>query len=110
MHDGLTKRLALWATCLLLPQLLSAARLNTSWLVPAGRVRVDYKGLAAPEMKICALTFDDGPDGVCTPAVATILAEHKIHGTFFVIGNRLEQYPKTLQMLASQGNEIGNHS
>jgi Polysaccharide deacetylase len=38
----------------------------------------------------CALTFDDGPDPVWTPAVLESLAEHRIRATFFVIGSRAD--------------------
>jgi peptidoglycan/xylan/chitin deacetylase (PgdA/CDA1 family) len=38
----------------------------------------------------CALTFDDGPDPVRTPAVLESLAEHRLRATFFVIGSRAD--------------------
>ena len=38
----------------------------------------------------CALTFDDGPDPVWTPAVLESLAEHRLRATFFVIGSRAD--------------------
>jgi hypothetical protein len=37
-----------------------------------------------------ALTFDDGPDPVWTPAVLESLAEHRLRATFFVIGSRAD--------------------
>jgi Polysaccharide deacetylase len=38
----------------------------------------------------CALTFDDGPDPVWTPAVLESLPEHRLRATFFVIGSRAD--------------------
>ena len=60
--------------------------------------------------KVVALTFDDGPDAVKTPAVLESLAKHNVHATFFVIGNRAEKQPQLLKMMAAQGHEIANHS
>jgi peptidoglycan/xylan/chitin deacetylase (PgdA/CDA1 family) len=88
----------------------SAASLNTGWLVPAGHVKVDYKTLAKPSMKICALTFDDGPDGKYTPQVAAILNHYQVHATFFVIGRRTTANPQVLKALVAAGFEIGNHT
>ena len=34
-----------------------------------------------------ALTFDDGPDPAGTPAVLDVLAEQKVHATFFMLGS-----------------------
>ena len=103
-----------WACAALLSAgmllLTSASRLNTAWLVPAGDVRIDYKTLARPQMKVCALTFDDGPDGKYTPQIAAILGRYQIHATFFVIGRRINDNPQVLLDLVKAGYEIGNHS
>jgi peptidoglycan/xylan/chitin deacetylase (PgdA/CDA1 family) len=90
--------------------LTSASRLDTAWLVPAGDVHVDYKALAQPDMKVCALTFDDGPDAKYTPQVAAILLHYHIPATFFVIGTRVGANPQVLRDLVDDGFEIGNHS
>jgi peptidoglycan/xylan/chitin deacetylase (PgdA/CDA1 family) len=60
--------------------------------------------------KAVALTFDDGPDPLRTPAVLDSLNKHNAHATFFVVGNRAEKQPELLQIMASQGHEIANHS
>lgn len=60
--------------------------------------------------KIAALTFDDGPDPMKTPAVLDSLAKHNVHATFFVVGYRAEKEPQLLQTIAAGGHEIANHS
>jgi len=60
--------------------------------------------------KVVALTFDDGPTARTTEEVLKILAEKNIKATFYVIGQNAEQYPKQLQKIVEQGNELGNHS
>ena len=70
--------------------LLAAAKgntLNAAYLVPGGSVKLDRKAIAAH--KFCALTFDDGPDGIYTPQVAKVLAHYKVPATFFVVGQRV---------------------
>lgn len=60
--------------------------------------------------KIIALTFDDGPDPVFTPKVLDILQKNHANGTFFVLGEQVEQYPDVAKMIVDQGNEIANHT
>lgn len=59
--------------------------------------------------KIC-FTFDDGPHEEYTLAVADLLSNHGIRGTFFVRGECIEQHPVVIQKLVKQGHIIGNHS
>lgn len=60
--------------------------------------------------KIIALTFDDGPDDVYTPAVLDVLKEKQVRATFFLIGNRVEQYPEVTRRIIEEGHLIGNHT
>lgn len=57
-----------------------------------------------------ALTFDDGPDPVTTPAILDILRDRHLKATFFVIGARAEQYPELVQRIVSEGHALGNHT
>jgi peptidoglycan/xylan/chitin deacetylase (PgdA/CDA1 family) len=57
-----------------------------------------------------ALTFDDGPHEKLTPRLLDLLAKHRIHATFFVIGENAAKYPEILQRAAREGHEIANHS
>jgi peptidoglycan/xylan/chitin deacetylase (PgdA/CDA1 family) len=57
-----------------------------------------------------ALTFDDGPSSYYTPQVMALLKKYQAHGTFFVMGHKVEQTPWLVQALLKNGNEVGNHS
>jgi len=60
-------------------------------------------------MKV-ALTFDDGPDGVATPALLDLLQQEKVPATFFCIGQRVVAYPELAARIVADGHLIGNHS
>lgn len=57
-----------------------------------------------------ALTFDDGPDAVFTPQILNVLRRTGVKGTFFVIGRRVQRYPRVFQRILREGHEVGNHS
>jgi peptidoglycan/xylan/chitin deacetylase (PgdA/CDA1 family) len=63
-----------------------------------------------PEKQGVALTFDDGPDPVSTPALLQLLARYNVQATFYVTGRRAEQYPQLIRRIVSRGHTIGNHS
>ena len=60
--------------------------------------------------KAVALTFDDGPSPIYTPQIMALLKHYGAHGTFFVIGHKVEENPWLVQALLKDGNEVGNHS
>ena len=60
-------------------------------------------------VKAIALTFDDGPSPVYTPAILGVLQEYGAKGTFFVIGQELVRYPDIAKQVAAAGMELGNH-
>lgn len=60
--------------------------------------------------KLCALTFDDGPDRVHTPEILDILRREHLTATFFVIGEKLKGNESLIQVMDSEGHLIGNHS
>ncbi len=57
-----------------------------------------------------ALTFDDGPHPLYTPAILDILDAYGAKATFFVLGRHAEQNPAILMAMAAEGHDIGNHS
>lgn len=57
-----------------------------------------------------AMTFDDGPNEKLTPELLDILADRRLHATFFVVGENAEAHPEILQRAVREGHEIGNHS
>lgn len=64
----------------------------------------------SPHEKAVALTFDDGPSPIYTPKIMALLKQYGAHGTFFVMGNKVEHYPWLVQAELKGGNEVGNHS
>jgi peptidoglycan-N-acetylglucosamine deacetylase len=61
--------------------------------------------------KICALTFDDGPDNMQTALVLDKLEAHGVVASFFVVGQRINKGTEgTLERAVAMGCEIHNHS
>jgi peptidoglycan/xylan/chitin deacetylase (PgdA/CDA1 family) len=56
------------------------------------------------------LTFDDGPHPDITPKVLSILEKFNAKATFFCVGQNVERFPETYQMIPDAGHETGNHS
>lgn len=57
-----------------------------------------------------ALTFDDGPNGGTTLAVADLLDARGVKGTFFSVGKAVEARPDISAALVARGHLLGNHS
>lgn len=60
--------------------------------------------------KAVSITFDDGPNPHCTPAILSILARYGASATFFCIGQEASRYPALLQDIVQSGSEVGNHT
>jgi len=58
---------------------------------------------------LLALTLDDGPDPLGTPALLDVLARHGATATFFVLGERAIAYPQLMEQIVAAGHELGNH-
>lgn len=59
---------------------------------------------------VAALTFDDGPHPDSTPHLLEVLARHRVHATFFMLGKAAQRYPEIVRHVAEEGHVIGNHS
>lgn len=57
-----------------------------------------------------SFTFDDGPHPDYTPQILDLLNQYQQRGTFFVIGEKAQQYPKLIERIINEGHEIGNHT
>lgn len=57
-----------------------------------------------------AITIDDGPDPLVTPAVLDLLDEHQAVATFFCIGAQVQRHPALAREIVRRGHAIGNHS
>ncbi len=60
--------------------------------------------------KVVALTFDDGPNLVYTPAILDILKEKEVPATFFMVGRHVEQHPEIAKRIVAEGHEVGSHT
>jgi len=82
---------------------------------PLGRIRwrVSTTQMKAPSalrpiVKVCALTFDDGPTPA-TAAVLDILKTEQVPATFFVLGTNVQRHPETVQRARDEGHAVGIH-
>ena len=60
-------------------------------------------------MKV-AFTFDDGPHPDTTQRLLKEMKERGVKATFFLLGEKIEQYPGLAKEIAENGHQIGNHS
>jgi len=58
---------------------------------------------------VVALTFDDGPDELATPAILDVLAERGVPATFFVFGTRAKEHPGLITRMLEAGHEVQPH-
>jgi peptidoglycan-N-acetylglucosamine deacetylase len=63
---------------------------------------------ATPGRRV-ALTFDDGPDPISTPAFLEVLAQAGVHATFFVLGEMLARAPGLGREVRDGGHELAVH-
>jgi peptidoglycan/xylan/chitin deacetylase (PgdA/CDA1 family) len=56
-----------------------------------------------------ALTFDDGPDREWTPRIVDALAEERVRGTFFLVGERATRAPEAVRAIVAGGHEVASH-
>ncbi|XIA67563.1 chitooligosaccharide deacetylase NodB [Bradyrhizobium sp. TZ2] len=56
------------------------------------------------------LTFDDGPNPLCTSDVLDVLAEYRVSATFFVIGAYAADQPELIRRMIAEGHEVANHT
>lgn len=87
------------------------ARLNTDPAELHAACRfVSELSTPAPAKRV-ALTFDDGPEPGQTEFILETLKRHKVHATFFMIGEQAKRHPELVAKVLAEGhNLIGNHS
>jgi peptidoglycan/xylan/chitin deacetylase (PgdA/CDA1 family) len=56
-----------------------------------------------------ALTFDDGPHPLGTPAVLEVLAREHVPATFFLVGEQIERNPSLAGEIVAAGHEVALH-
>jgi len=72
----------------------------------------NYFGInrADTEVKVIALTYDDGPYPPYTNQLLDILDRYQVKATFFEIGRNIEKHPEIVQMIVARGDELASHS
>ena len=78
-------------------------------IAPADKVTVPELHRPDPDKPMIALTFDDGP-GAYTDRLLDIFQEHGGHATFFLLGNKIDKRPETVQRMVEEGHEVAGHS
>lgn len=73
------------------------------------RRMTDIVFYADTTLPLIALSLDDGPDPELTPQILDVLARHRAHATFFVLGHRAATHPDVLNRITGAGHELGNH-
>lgn len=93
--------------------LANHALLTFSGLWPSSRLlgpnwtRLPDDAVARGEV---AITIDDGPDPVVTPAVLDLLDHYGATATFFCIGDRAVSHPDLCRDIVRRGHAVENHS
>lgn len=59
---------------------------------------------------LVALTIDDGPHPLVTSLMLDILRKAGVRATFFVVGEKIEQFPALARAIARDGHEVANHA
>lgn len=68
-------------------------------------------GSTAKAEKLIALSFDDGPNTTTTVKMLEVLEKHDVVGSFFVIGNNInEESAEVMNRAIDMGCDIQNHS
>ncbi len=63
-----------------------------------------------PNKKLVALTYDDGPYSPVTNKILDTLEKYNCRATFFVVGNRVNTYKKSVVRAVQLDCEIANHT
>ncbi len=60
--------------------------------------------------KKIALTLDDGPTPGVTDSILKNLSDRKLKATFFMIGERIKEFPALAKEVTAAGHEVANHT
>ncbi|WP_299087604.1 polysaccharide deacetylase family protein [uncultured Microbacterium sp.] len=90
-----------------------AGRFRERAIAPAALPRIVTRGMGwfcvDTELKIAALTYDDGPHPVHTPAILDVLSRHGVPATFFALSGPARRHPEILRRAVAEGSEIALH-
>jgi len=60
--------------------------------------------------KVIYLTFDAGYENGYTSSILDSLKKHKVHVTFFLVGNYIITSPDLVQRMVEEGHNVANHT
>ena len=66
--------------------------------------------LNGPNQRMVALTFDDGPDREITLGIIGILKKYDVRGSFFFVGEKVQQNADVVKTAFQAGNLVLSHS
>ncbi|SEI04344.1 polysaccharide deacetylase family sporulation protein PdaB [Halobacillus karajensis] len=92
-----------------LPELFIGPRVSLAKLI-SNSLDNEMIYMGNTDKKRIALTFDDGPEDTYTPQILEILKQKNVKATFFVMGERVTEYPERLKQIHEEGHVIGNHT
>jgi len=78
--------------------------------VPAWAFFLDTRHRGPGDRPRVALTFDDGPAPDTLPPLLALLEREGVRATFFLVGQRVAEYPESVALILAGGHTIGNHS
>ena len=111
-HDGVQVFLP---AGLYLPSGLGTRRLTLRYSQTVECMTLDSEAIRShirtidPAKPMLALTFDDGPSEV-TDRILNVLMQYDARATFYVMGQKLEEFADVLKRTAAGGNEIACHT
>ncbi|SFK98610.1 Peptidoglycan/xylan/chitin deacetylase, PgdA/CDA1 family [Paenibacillus sp. 1_12] len=94
----------------LTPKALKSMTLWRENIIALAQKHRDSIYINGPDRNKVALTFDDGPDPVNTPAIIDSLKKYKVKGSFFFVGEMVKSYPEVVRHAYDNGNLVLNHS
>jgi len=63
-----------------------------------------------PDPQCVALTYDDGPNDAYTEQLLSVLEQHHVKATFFLIGKFVAMRPQLVRSIAAGGHLLANHT
>ena len=101
----------LGALALFAPISARAQTITQSYPIPDNAKGYVFNSVpVAPNNKVIALTFDDGPQPGNTEAILKILADNNAKATFFEIGANIDANPSLTTLVKNAGHALGNHT
>jgi peptidoglycan-N-acetylglucosamine deacetylase len=92
---------------------IGAGAVGAAWSLPAlaplHTPLSDALGIQTRIAKGVALTFDDGPHPLGTPAILEVLAAAEVHATFFMVGEQVLRSPAVAAEVVAAGHGVAVH-